>query len=91
MKTYKGWGEAKINLTKYLDVGDAVDEAMYDYFLCVLPPAHYSKTMVQIGEPFRHINNAPTFLTLVKNQVGWMYAGICFEGKTDNMVEDPYY
>lgn len=87
MKTYSGWGESKLTLGKYLEVGEAVDEAMFDYFLCVLPPAHYSKSILQIGEPYKHVNDEPTYLTLVKTQNGWTFAGSCFEGKTDNMVK----
>ncbi len=87
MKTYRGWADAKVSLGKYLKVGDVVDYAMYDYFLCVLPPAYYSNVMVQVGEPYTHVKDIPAYMTLVKNQNGWVYAGVCYEGSTDNLVE----
>jgi hypothetical protein len=77
VKTRAGWGESKLNLNQYLQVGDLVDEDMADYFLGVLPPAHYSSTVIQVGEPYSHVQGRPTFPTISKSAEGWRYRGNC--------------
>ena len=76
MKTHIGWEGSKQNLDEYLQVGDIVDDAMYDYFLCVLPPACNSAHYLQIGEPAKHDDNdEPMFSTLKKVDGHWVYVG----------------
>lgn len=82
MKTRKGWAESGLNLNEFLQVGDLVDEDMADYFLCVLPPATHSMFMIQIGEPYSHVNGRPTFATIKKTAAGWEYRGNCHARQT---------
>ena len=74
-KTMAGWNESKLSLTKYLCVGDIVDEEIYDYILCVLPPAFHDNEFLQMGEPYDHNEHGETFITLQKCVSGWVYAG----------------
>lgn len=76
MKTKEGWEKSKQNLTEYLQVGDAVDDEMYYYFIEVLPPACMSSRCVQIGEPYTHSAAGAEFMTLEKQDGQWVYAGI---------------
>ena len=75
MKTKKEWDNSKQNLGQFLQVGDVVDDEMYDYFLGVLPPACNSATCLQIGEPYTHSAAGPHFPTLIKKDGQWTYAG----------------
>lgn len=77
VKTYSGWEGSKQDLGEYLQAGNIVDDAMYDYFLCVMPPACHSARYVQIGEAARHNDDdQPMFSTLQKIDGHWLYAGI---------------
>ena len=86
IKTRKQWGESKLDLGKFLQVGDLVDEDMAEYFLCVMPPATHSQFMLQIGEPYSHVNGRPTFATLKKTAEGWRYCGNCHIRQTTEPV-----
>jgi hypothetical protein len=77
-KTCEGW---KGNLDSYLQIGDLVDDEMYDYFLEVLPPAYWSSRILQIGEPVSHGEWGATYATLRRTANGWMYAGNCYRGQ----------
>jgi hypothetical protein len=80
-----GWHEARVDLGKYLELGDAVSEDMADYFLGVLPPAMMRHDLIQIGEPNDHINGRATFATIYRKRGGggtWIWAGMCHRGET---------
>jgi hypothetical protein len=83
IKTLAGWHEAKVDLDRYLQIGDAVDEEMMDYFLGVLPPATFRANLIQIGEPYSHVNGRATFSTIYKplGAPNWLYAGHCHRGE----------
>lgn len=81
MKTYAEW---KGNLDEYLQIGDVVDEEMVEYFYNVLPPATMTRQLVQIGEPHSHVNGRATYATVMKTEKGWVYAGHCHRGETEN-------
>lgn len=77
MKTMKEWNGSGLDLSQYLQVGDTVDEEMFDYFVGVLPPATMTSRCVQIGEPTRHNGEGkPMFETLEKLGGLWTYAGV---------------
>lgn len=76
-KTREQWRGSGLCLNEFLQVGDLVDEDMADYFLCVLPPATHSSLLIQIGEPYSHVNGKPTFATIKKTADGWEYRGNC--------------
>jgi hypothetical protein len=82
IKTYEGWRESRLDLGRFLQVDDLVDDEMFDYFLGVLPPEFYSSTILQIGEPSNHVGGRPTFQTLKRTPAGWAYRGTCFRGET---------
>ena len=75
MKTKKDWDGSGKCLHEYLEIGDTVDDEMYDYFLGVLPPACNSGRCVQIGVPYTHSAAGPHFATLIKKDGQWVYAG----------------
>jgi hypothetical protein len=77
IKTRAGWHDSKLDLGKYLQVGDEVDEEMYDYFLEVLPPIQ-GPGLLQISEPNDHINGGATYATLQRGAGNrWFYRGHC--------------
>lgn len=85
VKTLVGWHESHLDLNHYLAVGDEVDEAMFDYFLGVLPPAYHSSSILQIGEPYNHFKGWETYSTLARKggiacDGPWYYAGHCLRG-----------
>lgn len=84
IKTFAAWNG---NLNDYLQIGDIVDEEMYHYFINVLPPATFTSHIVQIGEPYQHITNKPTFMTLEHTDKGWQYQGHCFKGEAISAKE----
>lgn len=84
IKTEKGWHESGMNLGRYLEPGDIVDEDMYYYFLGVLPPITNTATALQIGEPYNSVKGEFTYHTLIKLATkefidtygdNWVYAG----------------
>ena len=86
MKTMEGWHESKVDLGKYLQIGDVVEEEMADYFLCVLPPACMTGGILQIGEPNSHVNGRATYATIKRTSEGWIYCGNCHRGQTTEPV-----
>jgi len=81
MKDMAGWHESRLDLGKYLQIGDAVSEDMATYFLEVLPPACWRETLIQIGEPHDHVNGRATFATIYKRGGKWIFAGYCHRGE----------
>jgi hypothetical protein len=51
MKTLKEWDEVGGTFDEYVTVGDIIDDALYDHFLGVVPPAAYGKKGYLMGEP----------------------------------------
>lgn len=81
-KTKANW---KGDLKDYLKVGDYVDQEMADYFVNELPPATFSALLIQMGEPYSHINGRATYPTLKKTSEGWQYIGHCFRGQCETV------
>lgn len=81
MKTYKGWPDGK-SLYEYLQVGDQVDEEMYNHFVNVVPPRTFSSDYVQMGEPYSISNEGKSiYATLEKVSGKWIYRGHCHVGE----------
>ena len=87
MKTYKGWQESKFNQLYgfdtgtssekgYLEIGDEVDESIYEYFIGCLPP-FMSNGIVQISEPYNYTNGGNTYATLKRGNDKWIFKGLC--------------
>lgn len=77
---YEDW---EGDLSKFLRVGDLVDEGFVDHFLNTLPPLTLGK-IIQMGEPFNQVDGKATYPTLERTAEGWMYMGNCFRGKTES-------
>lgn len=87
MKRYADW---KGSLSEFLKVGDVVDEEMVDHFIGVLPPACYTSSVVQMGEPYSHHKGRQTYHTLKNTPDGWIYAGDCYMGGELPSIEVRY-
>jgi hypothetical protein len=77
VKTYADWTKSRLDLSHFLQPGDAIDDAMFDYFLGVLPPKTSRTDLLQMGEPYDHVQGRPTYSTLHKVEGRWIYAGHC--------------
>jgi hypothetical protein len=60
-----------------VQIGDAATDDLYMYMLEVLPPAHHSGSMLQMGEPADHKGprDAPRYATLQRHDGKWIYTG----------------
>jgi hypothetical protein len=83
IKTLDQWNKCRQTLDEFLQIGDAVDDEMADYFVGVLPPACMTGQVVQIGEPVSDVDGRPTYATLHRAYVGrpWVYVGNCHRGE----------
>lgn len=83
IKTYKDW---EGRLEEYLNVGDEIDEEMYNHFLNVLPPAYWNNGILQVGEPADTFGGKFTFSTFTKVNNRFFYKGECYRGETENLT-----
>lgn len=81
MKTYADWTKSQLDLSRFLQIGDAVDDQIFNYFLEVLPPKTWHADLLQIGERYSHIEGRPTYSTLHTVDGQWIYAGHCHAGE----------
>ncbi len=73
-----------------MEPGSYVDRAIYEHMLNVLPPAYWTRDVLQVGEPYSHKANPEhdnrceaTYSTFVRvTDEVWEYRGHCFRGKT---------
>lgn len=79
IKTYAAW---EGNLDDYLNSGDKVDDEMYEHFLNILPPLIDTKNMLQVSEPYDHVNGKAVFATFIRKEGYWIYAGNCYKGES---------
>jgi hypothetical protein len=87
LKTIAQWRQhSGANLSDFLFVGDFVDENFAMWALEILPPAYYTSSTIQIGEPYDHINGRATFTTFFRTPGHpWQYRGHCHRG----MITEP--
>lgn len=66
--------------------GQMVDAEIYDEMLCCLPPAYWSNGIMQVGEAYSHDmkSGKPVYSTFVETEDGYMFAGYCLLGQTEN-------
>lgn len=89
-KTLDEWTTSGMpNFDWFAKPGDIVDEAIYQNFLNILPPAAMSYGYLQVGEPFDHVpdengNWKPIFMTFAQEDKEWRYLGYCFLHGTEN-------
>jgi hypothetical protein len=88
IKTYEQWHESRQDLSKFLQIGDIVDEEMVEYFLNVLPPKTWNNSIIQIGEPCDLVEGKNTYSTLKRTSKGWEWAGECHKGQTENKINE---
>lgn len=64
-------------LRRFLAAGDAVDDAMYWYFLEMLPPRTMDSDLFQVGEADDHggPDDAPRYATFQRHRRCWYYTG----------------
>lgn len=91
MKTMEKWKASGLSLTRFLQVGDKVDETIRNYFIEVLPPASCTNDCIQMGEPYDSDDQGrSTYLTLHLKTNGWTYVGDKYRGITISTVEPSY-
>lgn len=65
--------------------GDLVADDVVEKFLNILPPATLNGECIQMGEPTFHTSQGAAYPTLKKTPLGWVYAGNCYRGRTENV------
>ncbi|MGG1669992.1 hypothetical protein ACIFOE_04945 [Paenibacillus sp. NRS-1783] len=67
-------------------IGDVVEQKWVDQFIGILPPAWNSSDLIQLGEVYTFTNGKAVYQTLKITDKGWVYAGICFLGSSENVI-----
>jgi hypothetical protein len=79
IKTRQQWSESRVDLGKFLQVGDFVDDAFADWALGVLRPAHWTSTSSRSASPTIISTAArpsrPSSVPLVIRGSSWATAG----------------
>ncbi|WP_240416624.1 hypothetical protein [Paenibacillus periandrae] len=88
VKTHANW---EGDLDEYLQINDLVDDEMVNYFSNIVPPATLKSSIIQIGSIDDHIEGRATYATLRKSDDGWIFAGYCYRGCTDNVIPKVTY
>ncbi len=97
METYNGkpvynWDHVYWEI---MEPGSYVNREIADHMLNVLPPAYWTRNVIQLGEPYDHRplpddpeKYAPTYDTFVRvTDEVWEYRGHCFKGKTEESAK----
>ena len=88
MKTYKEWAACYRHLDVYLNPGDEIDREMVGYFKKNALPGTRKSGFIQFREPVENFMNVKqkirtTHATILQKFGRWIYAGLCFPGKTE--------
>lgn len=78
MKRFSDWEGSGKDLGTFLQVGDQVDQGMYDYLLEVVFPASFGRNHVQCGEPWTHdAQGRALYATIARKgpSLPWTYLG----------------
>lgn len=92
VKSLTGWQDSYLpEFGDYFQPGDFVTQSVVDHYLNILPPVRFSSGYLQAGGPICHLKNEKglpraCYMTFVKPDTEWIYAGICFEGEDENRV-----
>lgn len=85
MKTMKDYEKSdSIYFDDFFVPGDIVGEDVVENFRNVLPPTTDNCYLMQMGEPYSHIDGKPTYMTFTNTTEGWKYCGNCFRGEKQN-------
>lgn len=77
--------------------GDKVTNEVVQYYMDMLPPAYYSSSLAQIGEPYSMRidpdtgKTRSTYATFKGNGNGWTFCGHCFLQETEERGQEPPY
>ena len=83
IKTRQQWGESHQNLGEFLKVGDPVDNDFIDWARDIMPPAHWTSRIIQIGEAHSHIEGRVTYTTFyLPGGSQWIFGGYCWRTET---------
>ena len=83
IKTRQQWVESHKNLGEFLQVGDLVDNDFAEWARDIMPPAHWTGRMIQIGEAHSHVEGRATYATFYQpNGSQWVFAGYCWRTET---------
>ena len=92
VKSLTGWQDSYLpEFGDYFFPGDFVTESVVEHYRNILPPVRMYHGYLQAGEPHCHIKNdkgipRTCYMTFIKPDSEWIYAGICFEGENENRV-----
>lgn len=92
VKSLTGWqGSYLPEFGDYFFPGDFVTESVVEHYRNIMPPVRMYHCYLQAGEPHCHIKNdkgipRACYMTFIKPDTEWIYAGICFEGENENRV-----
>lgn len=82
IKTETEWQKSRLPFGEFAQVGDRVDEGIYDYFLGVVFPIRYGGGVLQCGEPAGWDSRGNfTYITFHKIGPDWVYMGEMAEQK----------
>jgi hypothetical protein len=85
IKTMADWENSGMDLGKFLQFGDMVDDEIYDYMLGVLPPVVNKSYILLMGEPVRHnVKGQAYYSALIKGEFSWVYAGLMTKEQASN-------
>ena len=67
-------------------VGQLVEDNVYYNMLGALPPAYWRYGVMQVGEAYSHDvkTGKPLYSTFVETPDGYIFAGYCLLGQTEN-------
>lgn len=92
IKSITGWQDSYLpEFGDYVHPGDYVTQSMVDHYLNILPPIRYRAGYFQAGGMICDCKNEKgipraCYMTFVKPDAEWIYAGVCFEGKDENLL-----
>lgn len=95
IKSLKGWQESGIpSFGDYVFPGEPVTDSFVKYYTDILPPTIQKPGYLQAGGECCQLKDVdgkykPCYLTFVRHDNVWFYAGICFFGKAEN--QKPLY
>lgn len=92
IKSITGWQDSYLpEFSDYVLPGDYVTQTVVEHYLNILPPIRYHAGYFQAGGAIcdcKNENGIPRacYMTFIKPDDKWIYAGLCFEGKDENLV-----
>ena len=76
VKTKKEWDSSQLPLGNFIKPNDLVCEDIYFHMLEVLPPVYQKNGTFQLGEPTRHSEGKPMYMTFSRSGNNFQYLGL---------------